>query len=108
MENKDIYQVLVKHDERLKNIYSALGRIEKHLDKLNGRVTSNEKDIAKLHFPRSASWGRSRQTRLHCFECKNFKHGVFPGLEFGAWHSRIGEMLHHHPEIPVWQCLKMW
>ena len=32
MDNKDIYQVLVKHDERLKNIYTALGRIEKHLD----------------------------------------------------------------------------
>ena len=48
MENKDIYQVLVKHDERLKNIYSALGRIENHLDKLNGRVASNEKEIAKL------------------------------------------------------------
>jgi peptidoglycan hydrolase CwlO-like protein len=48
MENKDIYQVLVKHDERLKNIYSALSRIEKHLDKLNGRVASNEKEIAKL------------------------------------------------------------
>ena len=48
MENKDIYQVLVKHDERLKNIYSALGRIEKHLDKLNGRVTSNEKEIVKF------------------------------------------------------------
>ena len=48
MENKDIYQVLVKHDERLKNIYSSLGRIEKHLDKLNGRVSSNEKEIAKL------------------------------------------------------------
>ena len=44
MDNKDIYQVLVKHDERLKNIYSVLGRIEKHLDKLNGRVTSNEKE----------------------------------------------------------------
>jgi peptidoglycan hydrolase CwlO-like protein len=48
MENKDIYQVLVKHDERLKNIYSALSRIEKHLDKLNGSVASNEKEIAKL------------------------------------------------------------
>jgi len=23
MDNKDIYQVLVKHDERLKNIYSS-------------------------------------------------------------------------------------
>ena len=48
MDNKDIYQVLVKHDERLKNIYSALGRIEKHLDQLNGRVTSNEKEIVKF------------------------------------------------------------
>ena len=32
----------------MKNIYSSLGRIEKHLDKLNGRVSSNEKEIAKL------------------------------------------------------------
>ncbi len=48
MENKDIYQLLVKHDERLKNIYSALGRVEKHLDKLNGKVESHEKSIAKM------------------------------------------------------------
>ena len=38
MNNQDIYQLLVKHDERLKNIYSSLGRIEKNLDKLNGKV----------------------------------------------------------------------
>ena len=48
MEDKDIYQLLVKHDERLKNIYSALGRVEKHLDKLNGKVESHEKSIAKM------------------------------------------------------------
>ena len=40
---------LVKHDERLKkNIYSGLGRIEKHLDKLNGKVERHETDIAKM------------------------------------------------------------
>jgi hypothetical protein len=43
MENKDIYQLLVKHDERLKNIYSALGRVEKHLDKLNGKVETKRR-----------------------------------------------------------------
>ena len=48
MDNRDIYQLLIKHDERLKNIYSALGRIEKNLDKLNVKVSRNEKDIAKL------------------------------------------------------------
>ena len=48
MENKDIYQLLVKHDERLKNIYSALGRVEKHLDKLNGKVENHERSIAKM------------------------------------------------------------
>jgi len=48
MENKDIYQLLVKHDERLKNIYTSLGRVEKHLDKLNGKVESHEKSIAKM------------------------------------------------------------
>jgi len=48
MENKDIYQLLVKHDERLKNIYSSLGRIEKHLDKLNGKVEKHDTTIAKM------------------------------------------------------------
>jgi hypothetical protein len=48
MDNRDIYQLLIKHDERLKNIYSALGRIERNLDKLNVKVSRNEKDIAKL------------------------------------------------------------
>ena len=48
MNNQDIYQLLVKHDERLKNIYSSLGRIEKHLDKLNGKVADHDTAITKL------------------------------------------------------------
>ena len=48
METKDVYAFLVKHDERLKNIYSTLNRIEKHLEKLNGKVDSHEKSIAKM------------------------------------------------------------
>ena len=48
MESKDIYAFLVKHDERLKNIYSVLNRVEKHLEKLNGKVDSHEKSIAKM------------------------------------------------------------
>ncbi len=48
MDNKDIYALLVKHDERLKNIYSTLGRVESHLEKLNGKVESHEKSIAKM------------------------------------------------------------
>ena len=48
MDNKEIYSLLVKHDERLKNIYSSLNRVEKHLEKLNGRVENHEKSIAKM------------------------------------------------------------
>lgn len=48
MNNQDIYQLLVKHDERLKNIYSSLSRIEKHLDRLNGKVADHDTAITKL------------------------------------------------------------
>ena len=48
MDNKDIYSLLVKHDERLKNIYSTLGRVEKHLERLNGKVENHERSIAKM------------------------------------------------------------
>ena len=48
MDAKDIYALLVKHDERLKNIYSVLNRVEKHLEKLNGKVENHEKSIAKM------------------------------------------------------------
>lgn len=48
MERKDLYAILVKHDERLRNIYSTLSRIEKHLEKLNGKTEEHEKAIAKM------------------------------------------------------------
>jgi hypothetical protein len=48
MDTKDVYAFLVKHDERLKNIYSVLNRVEKHLEKLNGRVENHERSIAKM------------------------------------------------------------
>ena len=48
MDNNDITRILTRHDERLKNIYSSLGRIEKHLEKLNGKVDRHETDIAKV------------------------------------------------------------
>tara|TARA_R100000808_G_C2155419_1_gene167849 strand:- start:21447 stop:21659 length:213 start_codon:yes stop_codon:yes gene_type:complete len=48
MEREDLYALLVKHDERLKNIYSTLSKIERHLEKLNGKVDEHEKAIAKI------------------------------------------------------------
>ena len=48
MESKDIYAFLVKHDERLKNIYSVLNRVENHLEKLNSKVENHERSIAKM------------------------------------------------------------
>ncbi len=47
-EKDDLYSILVKHDERLKNIYSCIARVEKHLEKLNGKVAEHETDIAKM------------------------------------------------------------
>jgi hypothetical protein len=48
MSNDDLRTHLIRHDERLRNIYSTLNRIEKHLEKLNGRVGRHETDIAKV------------------------------------------------------------
>jgi len=48
MDAQDFTRILTRHDERLKNIYSSLGRIEKHLEKLNGKVDRHETDIAKV------------------------------------------------------------
>ena len=48
MNNDDLRSHLIRHDERLRNIYSTLNRIEKHLEKLNGRVSRHETDIAKV------------------------------------------------------------
>jgi hypothetical protein len=33
MDNQDIRTIYARHDERLRNIYSTLNRIEKHLER---------------------------------------------------------------------------
>tara|TARA_S200002703_G_scaffold122122_1_gene108021 strand:+ start:277 stop:501 length:225 start_codon:yes stop_codon:yes gene_type:complete len=48
VDNKDIRTIYARHDEKLKNIYSTLNRIEKHLAKLNGSVGRHEVSIAKM------------------------------------------------------------
>ena len=48
MNNEDSRTHLTRHDERLRNIYSTLNRIEKHLERLNGKVDKHETDIAKV------------------------------------------------------------
>ena len=48
MNNDDLRTHLIRHDERLRNIYSTLNRIEKHLERLNGKVDRHETDIAKV------------------------------------------------------------
>jgi hypothetical protein len=48
MENKEYRTVYARHDEKLKNIYSTLNRIEKHLAKLNGSVGRHEVEIARI------------------------------------------------------------
>jgi hypothetical protein len=52
MDNSDFTRILTRHDERLKNIYSSLHRIEKHLEKLNGKVDTHNIDIARIQ-----TWG---------------------------------------------------
>jgi hypothetical protein len=52
MNNDDLKTHLIRHDERLRNIYSSLNRIEKHLGKLNGKVDKHNTDIAKIQ-----TWG---------------------------------------------------
>jgi len=46
--NKDLYAMMVKLDERQKTIFQMLYRVEKHLEKLNGRVASHDTAITKL------------------------------------------------------------
>jgi len=43
MNNDDLRTHLIRHDERLRNIYSTLNRIEKHLERLNGKARSKDK-----------------------------------------------------------------
>ena len=40
--------MMVKLDERQKTIFNTLIRVEKHLEKLNGKVAEHETDIAKM------------------------------------------------------------
>ena len=44
----DLYGIMVKLDERQKTIFNTLIRVEKHLEKLNGKVAEHETDIAKM------------------------------------------------------------
>tara|TARA_R110002020_G_scaffold117911_3_gene269463 strand:+ start:1427 stop:1639 length:213 start_codon:yes stop_codon:yes gene_type:complete len=48
MDNQDYRTTYARHDEKLKNIYSTLNRIENHLAKLNGSVGRHEINIAKM------------------------------------------------------------
>jgi hypothetical protein len=52
MDSGDLKTHLIRHDERLRNIYSSLHRIEKHLEKLNGKVDKHETNIAQIQ-----TWG---------------------------------------------------
>tara|TARA_R110002049_G_scaffold39989_1_gene122428 strand:- start:157 stop:369 length:213 start_codon:yes stop_codon:yes gene_type:complete len=52
MDMNDFTRILTRHDERLKNIYSSLNRIEKHLERLNGKVSNHDTDIARFQ-----TWG---------------------------------------------------
>ena len=46
--NDDLFAMMVKLDERQKTIFNMLARVEKHLEKLNGKVASHETALTKL------------------------------------------------------------
>ena len=49
MENeKNLLTMMVKFDERQRNIFNTLHRIEKHLEKLNGKVANHDTELAKM------------------------------------------------------------
>jgi|TARA_Y100000310_G_C20540180_1_gene742867 hypothetical protein len=41
----EVLQILTKVDTRQEEIFHRVGRIEKHLDRLNGKVAENEKAL---------------------------------------------------------------
>jgi len=45
---QDLYGMLVKVDERQRTLFNMLARVEKHLEKLNGKVDSHEVTMAQL------------------------------------------------------------
>ena len=46
--DKDLFAMMVKFDERQRTIFNTLHRIEKHLEKLNGKVADHDTAITKL------------------------------------------------------------
>jgi hypothetical protein len=45
---RDLYAMLVKLDERQRTVFNMLARVEKHLEKLNGKVDSHEITMAQI------------------------------------------------------------
>ena len=39
----DLFAMMVKFDERQRTIFNMIARVEKHLEKLNGKVAEHEK-----------------------------------------------------------------
>lgn len=49
MQNEqDLYAMLVKLDERQKTLFNMMSRVEKHLEKLNGKVSEHDRTLAKV------------------------------------------------------------
>ena len=44
----EVMNLLIKVDTRQEEIFHRIGRIEKHLDRLNGKVADHEKKITAL------------------------------------------------------------
>jgi len=45
---QDTYAMLVKLDERQKTLFNMMIRVEKHLEKLNGKVSEHDRTLAKV------------------------------------------------------------
>ena len=45
---KNLYGMLVKLDERQKTLFNMMTRVEKHLEKLNGKVSEHDRTLAKV------------------------------------------------------------
>ena len=46
--DQDTYAMLVKLDERQKTLFNMMTRVEKHLEKLNGKVSEHDRTLAKV------------------------------------------------------------
>lgn len=44
----DVHAMMVKFDERQKTIFNMLSKIDKHLEKLNGKVAEHESRLVEL------------------------------------------------------------